>query len=208
MLTRRVVLVAILAAGALAHPGAAAFWDEKPYTAWTLEEMNRLVTDSPWSGRARVTKADGWGVRRDHPEALVTWTTARPMREVLVRERLGAGGTFTKDMEAFLVSPANFYVVSLRISAPPGESYAAYAKAALAHTALHFDEWRSPLTAMTVETAALESESQLVIVFTFPRGFGITVEHKNVQFKTRLGSFNITKKFNLKNMVYRGELAL
>jgi hypothetical protein len=208
MLTRTVVVVALLTAGALAHPGAAAFWDEKPYTAWTLEEMNRLVTDSPWSGRARVTQADRWGRRRDPPKALVTWTTARPMREVLVRERLGAGGTFTKEMEAFLVSPASWYVVSLRISAPPGESYAAYAKAALAHTALHFDEWRSPLRATAVETAALESESQLVIVFTIPRGFGITIDHKDVQFKTRLGSFNITKKFNLKNMVYRGELAL
>ena len=42
----------------------------------------------------------------------------------------------------------------------------------------------------------------------FPRSSAITLDDKDVTFEVRFGSLSVTKKFRLKDMVYKGELAL
>jgi hypothetical protein len=48
----------------------------------------------------------------------------------------------------------------------------------------------------------------LVVVFGFPRTDAIKLEDKDVEFVTKLGQVDIKKKFNLKDMVFHGQLEL
>ncbi len=83
---------------------------------------------------------------------------------------------------------------------------------------------RTPVPAARVEAQALDGEGRLLgtpgsadaaatagsslIVFVFPRGFGITEADREIEFVTRVGNYTIKKKFKTRDMVYRGELAI
>ena len=36
---------------------AADVWDTKPYAQWTDKEVEKILTDSPWAGKASLTHA-------------------------------------------------------------------------------------------------------------------------------------------------------
>ncbi len=66
---------------------AARFWETKPSTDWTLQELDTFVSDSPW---AQTIRTSGTA-----PPAILYLATAAPMRiaEVEVRRRyVRAGG--------------------------------------------------------------------------------------------------------------------
>ncbi len=57
-----IILLLLLAAPALAGD----FWKEKPYDQWTMEEVRRVLMDSPWA--RSYTFAPG-GIAFDSPES-------------------------------------------------------------------------------------------------------------------------------------------
>ena len=206
---------------------AADLWETTPFTGWTSETMQVLLGASPWAGEATVTRVRTPAPGTPAPlteKAVVTWTTALPMRQALVREAVGLNGSVPKDAEAYLSATPNTYIVALKIfGAPTSASYAAQAQAVQKETFLIRTDGRNPLDAITVEGRALDSSGRIladpaaaqsvdggatVFVFQFSRGLALTMLDREVEFVTKVGSLNIKKKFKMKDMVYKGELAL
>jgi hypothetical protein len=50
--------------------------------------------------------------------------------------------------------------------------------------------------------------NEAMLVFAFPKTIPITLEDKDVEFVTKLGALEIKKKFNLKDMVFHGQLEM
>src|SRR5688572_17844418 len=81
-------------------------WESTSFTGWTDETLQELLADSPWAGEATISQARG-SLGTPSPvneKAVVTWTTALPMRQALVREAIGLNGNVTKDAETFLAT--------------------------------------------------------------------------------------------------------
>jgi len=56
--------------------------------------------------------------------------------------------------------------------------------------------------------ASRDGEQTVRVEFLFPRSAAIALDDKDVEFATKLGDVDITKKFRLADMMVRGQLAL
>jgi hypothetical protein len=202
-------------------------WEATSFTGWTDETLQRLLEDSPWAGEANISRARSAPMGTLSPateKAVVTWTTALPMREALVREAIGLNGTVTRDAETFLSTAPGMYVIAVKISGGPASaSYAALAQEVQKQTVLLRTDGRTSLNALTAEGRALDKAGRLiaddaasqaaeggatVFVFQFSKGLALTMLDREVEFVSKVGTLNIKKKFKMKDMVYKGELAL
>lgn len=205
----------------------AAQWEGTSFTGWTDETLQALLGDSPWAGEANISRARTSALGTPAPvteKAVVTWTTALPMRQALVREAVGLNGNVTKDAETFLSTTPTMYVVAVRISGgPTSASYASLAGEVQKETFLLRTDGRASLNALTAEGRALDKSGRLiadaaasqtteggatVFVFQFSKGLALTMLDREVEFVTKVGTLNIKKKFKMKDMVYKGDLAL
>ena len=66
---------------------------------------------------------------------------------------------------------------------------------------------RASASAVT-DGSAQQAENQIVVEFSFPRSESIVLEDREVEFVTKLGQFDVKKKFTLKDMVFKGKLEL
>lgn len=200
-------------------------WESTPFTGWTNETLQELLEDSPWAGEASLSRRGTQGPPPPAGEkAVVTWTTALPIRQALVREAIGLNGTVTKEAEAFLSTTPMWYVIAVQISGGPASaSYAVLAQEAQKETVLLRTDGRATLEALTVEARALDKSGRLiedaaaakateggstVLAFQFSKGLALTMLDREVEFVTKVAGLTIKKKFKLKDMLYKGELAL
>ena len=202
-------------------------WETTSFTEWTDDVLQELLADSPWAGEASVSRARTSSVGTPPPadeKAVVTWTTALPMREALVREAIGLNGNVTKEAETFLSTTPMVYVVAVKISGGPASaSYASLVQEVQKETFLVRTDGRTPLNAFSAEGHALDKSGRLIadvasaeaveggttlFVFQFSKGLALTMLDRDVEFVTKVGTLNIKKKFKMKDMVYKGELAL
>ena len=204
---------------------AAGPWENTTFTGWSDQTLQELLADSPWAGQASLSRPRGNSSEAPLiPEkALVTWTTALPMRQALIRQAVGLNGPLNKDAEAFVSLNPNLYMVALQISgSPAAATYAAEAEEVRKETFLVRTDGRAPLEAQVVEGRALDKSGNVisgpvaapieggssVFVFQFSKGLALTMIDREVEFVTKVGNLTIKKKFKMKDMVYKGELAL
>jgi len=78
---------------------AAAVWEAKPFTEWSDKETQAVLTDSPWAGKGTLTNARAGGAVGPVPDwkITVTWRTALPIRQAIVRQQIGLGGKTTSE---------------------------------------------------------------------------------------------------------------
>jgi len=199
-------------------------WESTGFTGWSDQTLRELLADSPWAGPATVSRPRTPST--DTPvidKAVVTWTTALPMRQALVRQAVGLNGAVTKDAAAYLSLVPNTYVVALLVSGGPSSAtYASQAQEVQKETFLMRTDGRSPLEALTVEAQAVDQTGKLItgpvalspeggstlFVFQFAKGLALTMIDREVEFATKVGGYTIKKKFKMKDMVFKGELAL
>jgi hypothetical protein len=227
------------------------FWDRKDPAAWSDDEKQILLSQSPWAQaglmRIKVEKnqrpASGNGesgtpnagmpdtrpgARRGGtqgvpiggpkappvPEAnpgqsvqfrvLARWESAAPVRL--------AGGPETPDLNG------EFYVIRLQglplmlpPKAKPGEAAApdpneGALQAIKANSRLE-RKGKPDIPCSRLFAGSGEKANQILLYF--PRGADpITVADKLVTFETRLSLFHLSLRFPLKEMIYKGELAL
>ena len=242
---RKLLGAVVLVAGACAVVAAADFWETKPFMMWSAEEVQKVLTDSPWSrnvnvvlntvgrgsgglgegegsrggggggGGAREGGGGGGGGRGGSfptaaPQLKLTlsWRSARPMKEALVRDQIGLGGTIPAETRDLLSREESLYVFTI-MGLPT--RYAQAISSMKAESFLRRNN-KPPIALMDIGVqqapASEKSPAFLVVVFGFPRTDAITVEDKDVEFVTKLGQVDIKKKFNLKDMVFHGRLEL
>ena len=106
-----VLLLAVLTTAAVS---AAAEWD-KPFTQWSDKDVEKLLSDSPWAGKASLTHEREGANLGPVPEwkLIVSVRSALPVRQALVRQALGAGVAPPPEADAFLANAPIRYVLAI-----------------------------------------------------------------------------------------------
>ena len=185
---------------------ASNFWETKPFTDWSDRELQQLMSDSPWSRKVSVVlNAPGRAGSLAMPAQLkltISWRSSLPMKQALVRNQVGIDRPIPSDSQLLLERQEEFYIVS--VSGLP-LSYSRATGTLKTETFLQ-RERRAPISPSS--TVIQPVKDTLMLVFAFPRSDEITLKDKDVEFVTRVGEIEIRKKFNLKSMVFHGELEL
>jgi hypothetical protein len=213
-------MVCVLGAASLA---AANFWDTKAYTEWSQKEVETMLSDSPWARQISVVipvppraasddpggrggrggdEAGGRGFPVPSPQLklVITWRSALPVREALIR--LPNGATNAGVDQRPLLEPSPYYMITLA-GVPTRYSRATVS----AGTTSFLRRGRKPPIALA-EGGMQQGGATLTMVFAFPRTDPITLDDKDVEFVTTIGTIEIKKKFTLKDLVFNGQLEL
>jgi hypothetical protein len=149
----------------------------------------------------------------------VMWMSAMPIKIAQVRSRLGAEAETSEQAKKYLATPETHYVIAVAGGMPmrsmggpsggdrkqgpmtfPPDVIAKIKESTIltwkGHEGLHPDQITAP------------KEGQTAWIYSFPKTHPIELEDKEVEFFTKRGPMEIRKKFKLKEMVYKGELAL
>ena len=224
--------VAVLLASAALT--AADFWEEKDFTTWSPQQIDKMLTDSPWAKKATIVlgslqeggagggfqssgagfgggggaadSAGGGGefsgVRRI--TATVAWISALPVRQAIARLRAGVDAPVLPD-DKRLPEDEAFYVVAVA-GLPTRVAKAGALQEVLESTALR-SKRKEPIKPADIRIVP-ESQQTVRVEFVFPKSSAFALDDKEVEFITKIGAADITRKFTLADMVVRGRLAL
>ena len=93
---------------------AAAVWEEKPFMQWSDKDIDKLLTDSPWAGRATLThEREGANLPPIDLKLTVVIRSAEPIRRAVARQQLAAGLPAAPDLEANLSKPYPRYAFAI-----------------------------------------------------------------------------------------------
>jgi hypothetical protein len=202
--TRRLAGAAALWVLACTVGLSADFWETRPFTDWSDKELQELMSDSPWTRNVRVV-LNTPGQRGQGPskqKLTISWRSALPMKQAFVRNQVGLERPIPPDSQLILERQEEFYVVSL--SGLP-QSYSR-ATGTLKNETFLERPHKDPISPSS--TIIQPVKDTVMLVFAFPRTDPITLKDREVEFVTKLGQIVIRKKFNLKSMVFHGELEL
>jgi hypothetical protein len=223
-MAQRALAVAVVWMLGVAGLSAVNFWDAKPYTEWSEKEVEEMLSDSPWAHKLSVVVpipprpenddaggrggrgggADGGGrgfpVPSPQLKLVITWRSALPVRQALIR--LPNGATNAGVDQQPLLEPSPLYVIT--VAGVP----ARYAKAtASAGTTTLLRRGKKAPIALA-QGGLQQGGAVFTMIFAFPRTDAITLDDRDVEFVTTIGTIEIKKKFTLKDLVFNGHLEL
>lgn len=221
-MSRKVVagsVISLLLAATLLRAGEP--WEEKPYTEWTKEDVEKVLADSPWAHEVwiRVQKSRG---RPDRFRMTVDrtftvqWASASTVREALVRQWQLEGHVSEEEAERYLSAPSTEYIVILRgydltDLAPPSLRQALFEKEAMNNIYIQPRQSKQRIEPLRVQFVRQGDRLVAAIVY-FPREVDgkavigadeVTVTFQCLHFFTGLAS--ITTSFELSKMVRDGK---
>jgi hypothetical protein len=220
-----VSLCAVLGAISIGSAGVIAtdFWDSKPFAEWSDKDLQRMLTDSPWSHQVSVvlprspreagdlnpggrggdeSGRGGFPAPAPQLKVDVQWRSAQPMRQAMALRQFGTVEKIPADLRDTLEQDDSVYVVI--VLGLPMQMATAAADARKA-TFLRRDG-HAPIAAS--EGGPQKSGNGFALVFAFPRTDAIMPQDNEVEFVTKLGDLEIRRKFKLKEMVAAGHLQL
>lgn len=205
--------VVLLAGAVLA---AADFWEETEFTAWSDKDVEKMMADSPWAKRltvrfprppqeARGGRGGGFRPGTSIPQTrlVVQWQSAQPIRQAMVRGRIGQGGTVDPQSQAFLDQSSPGYVVV--VTGLPGQFGRLTPDALMAEARLE-RKGRAPI--VPAQAQPQRAERGVSILYVFPKDEAIVLEDDEVEFITKIGDVTIKRKFKLEDMVFNDQLEL
>jgi hypothetical protein len=211
---------------------AAEFWQNTPYTDWSDKDVSKMLTDSPWARGVPLDMSamrgnsggggggmgggggrcgggggrGGGGGGMQQRSIIIRWVSAMPMKQALIKTKYGdkAGSDEAKKM---LEMPDTQYVVTLigipgQLARNDPDKVKDQLKSA---TTLN----RKGKDAIVPDTVEMHPQNgQLAVIIRCPRANPITLDDKEVEFSTKLGSLVIKRKFKLSEMEFNGKLEL
>ncbi|MFN7975321.1 MAG: hypothetical protein U0166_23705 [Acidobacteriota bacterium] len=226
--------LALLSLLALFSPSRAAragdVWASKPFTEWSDKEVQKILTSSPWGRpiplqlknteardagayKAGVPADDRFGAGKDTQFNKTTLTvvwTGRTVRSAIVRQRHLKGGTpdEAKDKEFIDGIDKDFYVLVLQ--APKVRELATISASDLAAASkLVVGDAKSGRVIGASRAEIPADGGGTYAVFYFPRGEKpIAASDKEVTFATKIGDYDITRGFDLGDMMVGDALDL
>jgi hypothetical protein len=207
---------------ALITLSAAEFWESKPYSQWTVEEASQVLANSPWTRAASVqikpgdrrlgntydifsTQVSATVGHEGVLSASIRWESALPVRQALAREAAEQGGSSVGKVAAAL----SVYMIAVRgmpVSPVSGDDEAGDQERLDELRAATFLKRRGHESLYPEKAEASRDGSTLL--FRFSRTDPITLKEGEVEFVTRYAGIEVRRKFDLKEMVYRGKLEL
>ena len=265
-LTRRGLLMLAAGAGAQSrlrlYAASSDFWNKKEPAEWSSEEIDKLVTKSPWARQVNAASAvvsrpysgsggngggmgdpgiggggypggggmgspgggmgggrGGGGSRRGGGSgsmplsytATVRWESAKPIQEAL-KTPLPEGLA-----DAYVISVSGVPILaSGRQHSDDGDTDSTVSKGLsdevlerIKNLTYLEPKGKSPAQPSVVRKGSITSSGYPTLLFGFPREvLPLTADDREVVFTTKLGVIEVKTKFNLKDMMYRKELAL
>jgi hypothetical protein len=213
---------------AVSAASAAEFWAIKPFLEWSDREAERMLNDSPWTGlvavalpnRRPVPTDDGGGGRGGggrgggeqgfgpapaRVRITISWRSALPLKQALVRQQVGQRGTVPPEAQTFLDTADEHYVIGLQ-GLPPQYSTPGRGRE-IAVTAFLKRDGQAPIPVQ--QATPLISRDGLIMLLRFPKADPITLADEHVELEAKFADLQpIKKKFKLKDLVYAGRLAL
>jgi hypothetical protein len=212
---------------------AADFWEEKDFAVWSPQQIEKMLTDSPWAKRATIVLGSlqeersggfqgggagfggGDGAQRDgggggfqgirRITVTVAWVSALPIRQAVARRRVGLDAPIPPDEQRRLGEDEPFYVVAV-VGLPIRVVQGGTIEEVRERTALK-PRSKEPIKPEDIRVFPAGDQS-VRVEFVFPKSNAITLDDKEVEFVTKMGGADIAKKFGLADMTVRGRLAL
>lgn len=158
----------------------------------------------------------GMGAQARTITYVVRWMSALPVKQACVLARLGKEAGASEQARQYIARQETHYLVAVvgpaRGSAQGGGGKAEHTDQKLEQRAALLRESTSlarkgkpPLRPESIE---MPKPGQGSYLFQFPKADPIVEADKDVEFVTRIGPFEIKRKFKLKEMIYQGALAL
>ena len=187
---------------------AAEPWKEKPYTAWSKDEVKRIFTDSPWAHPYVDPQAYAvLGPMRADAEGTVQWASALTVRQAIVRQKQLQGSHDPGEAARFLSAvPADHVILVYGPSARLFEWLTEQVARDAARLKLKRAKREIPAASVRyiwgdVKIAAAE--------FRFPRATDgestIPVDEETATFVCRISNIAISVQFDLRKMVRDGK---
>lgn len=94
---------------------AAEVWETKPFMEWTPRDVDKVLTDSPWAGKATMTHERIGANLGPVPEwnLIVSARSATPVRMAMARQQLAAGIPASPELEKNLLTPHPRYAIGI-----------------------------------------------------------------------------------------------
>jgi hypothetical protein len=138
--------------------------------------------------------------------ATVRWASALPVKQALIKLRLGAETETSPEAKKLLDLPEPNYVVVLE-GLPAGIRVDEAQLNQTLGSAAKITRKGKP--AITPEKAQVQRGRQgTVVIFFFPKKDPIVLADKEVEFVSNLGRIEFKKKFKLSDMMFEGNLAI
>jgi hypothetical protein len=205
---------------------AADFWDTKPFLEWSDHEVEQMLTDSPWTSlialplpnRAPVPTVDdggrggrgggdrGFGPGPVRARITISWRSALPLKQALVRQQVGQRGTVPPQAQTYLDTPDEHYIIALQ-GLPPQYTMPGRGQEAVEVTALLKRPGKPPIPVQRATPQV--TRGSFIMLLQFSKAAPITLADESVELDAKFGQLqSIRKKFKLKDLVYAGSLAL
>ncbi len=193
MTTRRQFAVNIVAAFLLAGTlFGQEFWEKKQYLTWTNEEITRLTTNSPWAKELKVT-AGGQEVK-----LMITWLTAMPIKQAMLKERMDAGGVLADSAKEIMEDKEDYYAIG--VTGIPKDLARQLTEA-----------WLKIPGKPDIQPAKGDFQDRgraVDLMILFARANPITLADKEVELVLKISGNDMIQKFPLNAMVINGKLEL
>ena len=112
---RYVKALAILWAVLVVSASAAEVWETKPFMEWSPREVDKVLTDSPWAGKATMTHERIGANLGPVPDwnLIVSARSATPIRMAMARQQLAAGVPPSPELETNLAAVHPRYAIAI-----------------------------------------------------------------------------------------------
>jgi hypothetical protein len=232
MMTRRSAILMGLGLGGAAASSAWAkdFWNEKKPSEWTEEDIQQLLTKSPWARDASIFDAAAHkglstaprgvggtsrrGGRTSAPgsplpsggslsswSAIVRWDSALPIRDALKTPK-------NSDVDENYIIALVGDIPGVGVPSDDDGPDERQQKLSFLKENTRLERKDDPLELQRVKIAPRTPRSPSGTLFYFSRVFPLTAEDKQVTFVTKVGPLEVKCKFTLRDMLYRGNLEL
>jgi len=213
---------------------AADFWEDKDFTTWSPQQVEKMLSDSPWAKKATIVLGSlregqasggfssggagfgGGGGGRDSDggggefsgvrriTVTVAWISALPVRQAIARLRVGLDAPVLPDDKRMPDDEA-FYVVAVA-GLPTRVAQAGTLGEVRDKTTLKSRQ-KEPIKPADIHVVP-ENKQTVRVEFVFPRSAAFSLDDKEVEFVTKMGAADIAKKFTMADMRVHGRLAL
>lgn len=134
---------------------------------------------------------------------IVQWSSALPVRLAQLKAEAANGQPSPVDVQG-ATRPVNAYAVT--VAGLPAPKDKAAAEKQLANAAVLLRKGKAPIRSTGAEVIVGTGNS--LVMFSFPKSNAISLDDKEVEFKTEIGPMEVSRKFELKDMRYRGNIEL
>jgi hypothetical protein len=199
------------------------FWDKKDSSQWTREEIEKLLTRSPWAKEVSALahrQNSNNSSQGGNPGTVPDPRMAGNRRNAGNSQRRNGGGNgMTTHRGTVLWESAKPVLEASKHMLP--DSFSNHHVISLSNfvAAAGSDENRIPeLKQGTIIRPKGKDPSQAAVVekagtrfwlFGFPKNaLQLSLDDKEIEFQSKIGRFVVQTKFTLKDMVYKGQLAV